>query len=118
MIRTEPQRPQRGIANIVQAMRQSDQLNTFSAKLADLYMTLNQYDKALNSYDKFLSQFKADFEAWTKRGQALFKLGKYQEAVASFEKALALKPDYAPANEGLSRLGRSRRDDEPAVAWQ
>lgn len=35
--------------------------------------------------------------AWNARGYALMRLRRYQEAVADFDRALALKPDYENA---------------------
>ena len=39
-------------------------------------------------------QFKPDkHEAWYNRGVALINLGRYEEAIASFDRALQIKPD-------------------------
>jgi tetratricopeptide (TPR) repeat protein len=35
------------------------------------------------------------YDAWNNRGADLFSLGRYQEALDSFDRALALKPDKA-----------------------
>ena len=51
-----------------------------------------------------------DYEAWKKQGNELFDLGRYEEAIASHEKALEIQPDdyYAWDNRGiaLQKLGR------------
>jgi tetratricopeptide (TPR) repeat protein len=35
--------------------------------------------------------------AWNFRGVALHELGRYAEAVGSYDKAIAINPDYAEA---------------------
>ena len=49
-------------------------------------------------------------KAWNNKGLALDKLGRYQEAVDSYEKALKIDPGYVKAwnNKGLAldKLGR------------
>ncbi len=51
-----------------------------------------------------------DAEEWVKKGNDLYLLGRYQEALEAFEGALSGSPDYAPAwnNKGLTLyiLGR------------
>jgi tetratricopeptide (TPR) repeat protein len=75
-----------------------------------LYLSANQYAKAIASYDKAL-EIKPDYhEAWNNRGIALRKLGRLEEAIASYDKALEIKPDKDEAwyNRGyaLDDLGR------------
>ncbi|MGL5034607.1 MAG: TPR end-of-group domain-containing protein [Microcystaceae cyanobacterium] len=36
-----------------------------------------------------------DYQAWTNRGVALGNLGRLEEAIASHDQALKIKPDYA-----------------------
>ncbi len=51
-----------------------------------------------------------DFMAWYNKGLALAKLGKYEEAIECFDKAIELNPNFAPAwnNKGvaLAKLGK------------
>ena len=44
--------------------------------------------------------------AWHNRGHALRGLARYEDAVASYDRAIAMKPDYAEAhfNAGLTPL--------------
>ncbi|MEM9448798.1 MAG: tetratricopeptide repeat protein, partial [Cyanobacteria bacterium P01_E01_bin.6] len=42
--------------------------------------------------------FKPDYpEAWNNRGTALSDLGRYEAAIASYDKAIEFKPDYPEA---------------------
>ncbi len=52
-------------------------------------------------------------EELNKSGMELYKAGKYAEAVAAYEEAVALKPDYAACyvNLTLGYLKRNRPDD-------
>ena len=56
-------------------------------------------------------KFKPDYlEAWANRGSALDDLGRYEEAIASYDHALKFKPDDDLAWNGrgvaLDNLGR------------
>jgi len=45
-----------------------------------------------------------DAVAWKEKGDALDRLGRYEEALAAYDRALALRPDYADAwrNKGAA----------------
>jgi predicted O-linked N-acetylglucosamine transferase (SPINDLY family) len=51
--------------------------------------------------------------AWSNKGVALYELKRYQEAIADYDKALTLKPDYAEAysNKGAT-LNELKRYEE------
>jgi tetratricopeptide (TPR) repeat protein len=70
--------------------------------LADSYFAENQMDEAL--------------EAYTECGNRFVKKGEHEEAVASFEKALAIRKDapsvLEPLLRSLSALGRSKESVE------
>jgi superkiller protein 3 len=43
-------------------------------------------------------EFKPDYhEAWYNRGISLDNLGRYEEAISSYDKAVEFKPDYHEA---------------------
>ncbi|MEQ8189956.1 MAG: tetratricopeptide repeat protein [Candidatus Eremiobacterota bacterium] len=54
-----------------------------------------------------------DFDAWNNKGNALYKLKKYEEAIKCYDKALEIDPDYAYAwfNKG-NALNRLEKDEE------
>ncbi|HAC65225.1 MAG TPA: hypothetical protein DCF68_17275, partial [Cyanothece sp. UBA12306] len=68
----------------------------------------NGYTKALESCNKALQIGKGSWgelgaaSAWNQRGNALIGLGKYEEAVVSFQQAIFLQSDYAEAWNNLS----------------
>ncbi|MEH2026853.1 tetratricopeptide repeat protein [Nostoc sp.] len=49
-------------------------------------------------------------QEFIERGLALFKLGRFEEAIASYDKAIEIKPDFYEAwlyrGEALANLGR------------
>lgn len=68
-------------------------------------------DAALLKIDEFLAEERLNSEAWYKRGNVLKDLGRPEEAVGSYQKAIELRPIYPAAfcNRGvvLLRLGRT-----------
>ncbi|MGB5595240.1 MAG: tetratricopeptide repeat protein, partial [Crocosphaera sp.] len=54
-----------------------------------------------------------DYEAWYNRGIALDDLGRYEEAIASYDKALEIKPDKDEAwnNRGVALYNLGRYED-------
>ena len=58
-----------------------------------------EYQAALNLLDSLKNSNTA--EAWNYRGYATRKLGRTDEGIGYYQRALALKPDYAQAREYL-----------------
>jgi tetratricopeptide (TPR) repeat protein len=85
-------------------MDQSSKFDTFLPKLGDLYRHIRRPDEALKFYDRFLNQFEADYETWTRRGDCLCNLGRFDDAAESYRKALAFRPDFQPALTNLTRI--------------
>ncbi len=101
-----------GLTEIREAMSKSEQFNTFLPKMGDLYRFLNQDEKALEAYDKYLAQCEADYQTWARRGDCLFKMGRFGEAAESYAQALSLKPNFQPALVGLTRTGRGPHEQD------
>jgi tetratricopeptide (TPR) repeat protein len=62
------------------------------------------YAQALELASSGLRKSPRDAKLWTLRGMALSGLSKDHEALAAYDKALALSPDYLPALEGAAQL--------------
>ena len=58
--------------------------------------------EALETFDRMLAHAPQHARAWNNRGRALQALNRHQDAVASFEKAIALEKDYADAHSNLA----------------
>lgn len=63
----------------------------------DLQMSFQKPGAALKLYDMALKQETKDPELWVRRGLALGRLGKGEEELKSFTRALALRPNYDEA---------------------
>lgn len=78
------------------------------------------YASAISEFDYVLRQARPDFvllpEILTKRGEALLGLGKAAAALAEFEKAIALKPDYWPPYAQIADYHQSQGDRDKARA--
>ena len=59
-----------------------------------------------NALEDFNTALKLDdryAEAWTNQALVYEQRGNKKRAFKSYARAVALKPDYAPAREGMSR---------------
>ncbi|NCY12871.1 MAG: tetratricopeptide repeat protein [Burkholderiaceae bacterium] len=77
--------------------------------------------KYLVAHEYFYKPLKIDLtyhEAWSNKGNALYELKRFDEAIVLHDKALNLKPDYAEAwsNKGVT-LNELKRYDEAIVHY-
>ncbi|MBN3910532.1 MAG: tetratricopeptide repeat protein [Nostoc sp. NMS1] len=80
-------------------------------KMANLLVSVNEYEGSLTSYDQAL-KIQPDYHyAWNGKGNALANLGRNTEAIASYDQALKIQPDLYQAwyNRGnaLGKLGHN-----------
>jgi tetratricopeptide (TPR) repeat protein len=64
----------------------------------------HRFGQALQQSDTALGAAPRDYRLWTLRGMAYSGLGKQALALASFEHALKLSPEYLPALEGAAQV--------------
>ena len=74
----------------------------------------SQYEKAEETLTKAIKYDKHNYEAYYYRGCAKTNAQKYEEAIADFEKAVELKPDYADAYFNLGRIYYIMHDEDKA----
>lgn len=91
----------------------------FAEAIALIYLTLNLPVKQPSF--SFLSRQQTDSnnsqkaKAYFNRGQALKKQGKYEEAIAHFQKAIKADPNYTPARNNLGSILQERGKLEEAI---
>jgi predicted O-linked N-acetylglucosamine transferase (SPINDLY family) len=87
--------------------------------LGSVLHRLQHYDAAVASYDKAIEFTPGNllpFAAYLSRGHALMGSRRLSEALASYEKAIALKFDYAEAYFHRGNVMHELRQDAQAVA--
>jgi tetratricopeptide (TPR) repeat protein len=74
-------------------------------KLGSLYVLTKQYDNAIDILDTVLKR-QPDEASYVNKGSALFNKGKYQDAIAAFDKAIELNPKLITAyqNAGAANI--------------
>lgn len=78
------------------------------------------FASAIGEFDYVIERARPDFvllpEILTKRGEALLGLGRAAQAMAEFERAIELKPDYWPPYAQIADHHNSQGDRERARA--
>ena len=70
---------------------------------ADMAGSMGRWDVAVKSYDDILSRNQSNVRAWRERAYALQKMGRYNEANESYEKARELNPENEILREYIDR---------------
>lgn len=83
--------------------------------LGNALQALDRFDEGVDAYDRALA-LAPRAETWCARGAALKKAGDLAAALHSYERALALKPDYALAEHYRANALRALGQDDAAVA--
>ncbi len=68
--------------------------------LAESLKSLNRYEEMLNAVDQVV-RTEPSAAAHERRGFALFRLGRFEDALGAFEDALDIDEDYYPALNGI-----------------
>lgn len=82
-----------------------------------LLQRYSEYKKAEETLTKAIKYDKSNFEAYYYRGCARVNAMKYDEAIADFEKAIDLKPDYADAYFNIGRTYYIMHDEDKACEY-
>lgn len=73
-------------------------------------LSQRQFDVALKAIDGSLKTQPANARLWTLRGAALHGLGRDQESLVSYRKAVKLQPNLMPALQAVAQLEYSIKD--------
>jgi protein O-mannosyl-transferase len=81
-------------------------------RLADVLARDKQFEEAKNQYIKLLTYDPADYEAYNNLGAVLVQIGKVDDAIVLFRKALYLKADYIIAKRNLEIVLRQKNQEK------
>lgn len=79
-----------------------------------LLLRYSKYEEAEETLTKAIRYDKHNCEAYYYRGCAKANTQKYNEAIADFEKAVELKPDYADAYFNMGKMYYMLNDEDKA----
>lgn len=82
-----------------------------------LLLRYSNYEEAEVVLTKAIQYDKNNFEAYYYRGCARVNAQRLKEAIADFEKAVELKPDYADAYFNLGRTYYIMQDEDKACEY-
>lgn len=74
------------------------------------------FEKTVRILRRVLDEDPNVIDAWFMLGNAYFRAGKWQEAIAQYRRALDLKPDYDLAVINIATSYRNLGDDDAALA--
>jgi tetratricopeptide (TPR) repeat protein len=82
---------------------------------------MSQAERALDCYNRVLKLNSSNYLAWRNRGNALIELRRYEDAIASYEQALMIKPDdeisWQARNLACERTGLTYQQLATNPAW-
>lgn len=87
--------------------------------LAIVRLAMGQYDRAFENLDVAVTGDPSLTEAWVQRGLAAFRLGRWQDAADSWERAVEQRPDGEQVLRPLiarARTAHENGDPPPAAA--
>ena len=90
----------------------------FQSHLAIESMQTGEYARAFELFDAVLAAVPNDPATLTSRGHALKTVGKQDEAIASYQRAFAAKPDHGDAYYALANLKTYRFSDAEIAAMR
>jgi tetratricopeptide (TPR) repeat protein len=78
---------------------------------AGVSQSMGLYNESLPIYDRVIARNQSNFMAWYYKGTTFSKMGRYDEAVACFDRALQIEPDFKNAEdrkmEALQKLNQT-----------
>jgi len=90
----------------------------FQSRLAIETMQTGDYERAFALFDKVLEALPNDPATLTSKGHALKTMGRQDDAVASYRKAIAVAPAHGDAWYALANLKTYRFEDDELAAMR
>jgi tetratricopeptide (TPR) repeat protein len=69
--------------------------------LADSLGRLERYDEMLNTLEQ-ITALEDNATAWERKGSALFRLKRYDDALAAFRRSTEVDPNHYPGHNGVA----------------
>lgn len=82
-----------------------------------LMMNYSKFEEAEEAFNKAIKYDKNNYEAYYYRGCVKVNTKQYKEAIADFEHAIKLKPDYADAYFNIGRTYILLNDEDKACEY-
>jgi tetratricopeptide (TPR) repeat protein len=74
--------------------------------VGNILASQGNFIKAIDHFEICLRLSPNSAKTYNRIGQCFELLGKKDQAIVNFEKCLQIDPNFAPAKEGLTRLGK------------
>lgn len=87
-----------------------------AAETADQFFQMQDWQNAAAAYKAITEKEPANLRAWNRLGSALHSLGKYEQAAAALEKAVALNSNAPVPQYNLARAYARSHQKEKALA--
>jgi Flp pilus assembly protein TadD len=85
--------------------------------MAEVHLLKRDFDTALDLYNGLVREFEDSPKLWNERGVCLHQDGRREASRASYEKAVAIDPDYALAWNNLGVLLADTQGEEAITAF-
>jgi len=85
--------------------------------LAYTYMDKNEYEKALEYFQKYSTLNPNDANPHDSMGELFFRLGRLDEAIEKYKKALAIKADFSESAFSISYICALKEDYPSTLEW-
>jgi len=86
--------------------------------LGNMLFALSRFEQANQAYGSALKADPLDHEVWNNLGSSQLQCGATAEAIAAFEQALTLHPDFAPALQHLGQIYEAAGDQMLSANYQ
>jgi serine/threonine protein kinase/tetratricopeptide (TPR) repeat protein len=84
--------------------------------LAYMYTEKGEFEKAIEYFEKYASVSPGDANPFDSMGETYLRWGKFDDAIAKYEEALSVKPDFG-ADWKIGYIYALREDYEAARKW-
>jgi len=85
--------------------------------LAYTHLLMEDFEKAIEFFQRYATVSPGKANPFDGLAEAYFRMGKLDEAIANYKKALELEPDFYSSNFCLYYIYALKEDDSEAMGW-